>query len=90
MIRESDERSRFDASSFSAGRDSGMRVAAGVARLAALQLVQQSRWWNRRRCRLMARALVAQAEEMEAGVGRGAQAANHARIGSLGKQVSRT
>jgi hypothetical protein len=55
----------YDSTSFSAGRDSGMRVAACVARLAALELTDQSRWWNRRRHRLQSRALVACAEEME-------------------------
>lgn len=51
--------------SFSAGQDAGTRVAARVARLAALKLVDGSRWWNRRRHRLMADALVACAEELE-------------------------
>jgi hypothetical protein len=55
----------YDAASFSAGQDTGARVAACVARLAALQLMDASRWWNRRRHRLMARALIAHAEEME-------------------------
>ncbi len=55
----------YDSISFSAGQDSGTRVAACVARLAALELTDHSRWWNRWRHRLMARALVACAEEME-------------------------
>jgi hypothetical protein len=55
----------YDSASFSAGQDTGTRVAACVARLAALQLIDDSRWWNRWRHRLMARALVACAEEME-------------------------
>jgi hypothetical protein len=55
----------YDSTSFSAGQDSGTRVAACVARLAALELIDQSRWWNRGRRRLMARALVACAEELE-------------------------
>jgi len=55
----------YDSSSFSAGQQSGARTAACVARLAALELVDGSRWWNRWRHRLMARALVACAEEME-------------------------
>ncbi|HTP51384.1 MAG TPA: hypothetical protein VMK42_11845 [Anaeromyxobacteraceae bacterium] len=55
----------YDRSSFSAGQQSGARTAACVARLAALELVGGSRWWNRWRHRLMARALVACAEEME-------------------------
>jgi len=55
----------YDSSSFSAGQQTGARTAACVARLAALELVEGSRWWNRRRHRLMARAMVACAEEME-------------------------
>ncbi len=55
----------YDSTSFSAGQDAGTRVAACVARLAALELTDHSRWWNRWRRRLMARALVACAEEME-------------------------
>ena len=55
----------YDSTSFSAGQDSGTRVAACIARLAALELTDHSRWWNRWRHRLMARALVACAAEME-------------------------
>lgn len=55
----------YDLESFSAGQRTGARVAAITARLAALELMDVSRWWNRRRHRLMARALVAHAEEME-------------------------
>ena len=55
----------YDTSSFAAGRTTGTRVAACVARLAALELTDRSRWWNRRRHRHMARALVACAEELE-------------------------
>ena len=55
----------YDSTSFTAGQDSGTRVAACIARLAALELTDHSRWWNRWRHRLMARALVACAEEME-------------------------
>ncbi len=67
----------YDCTSFSAGQESGARTAACVARLAALELIGSSRWWNRWRRRLMARALVACAEEMETaadggGDGRGA------------------
>ncbi len=51
--------------SFSAGQDCGTRTAACVARLAALELVSGSRWWNRRRHQVMASALVACAEELE-------------------------
>ena len=55
----------YDSASFTAGEDAGARTSACLMRLAALQLVEDSRWWNRRRCRLMARALVTCAEEME-------------------------
>jgi len=54
-----------DLASFAAGQESGARIAACVARLAALELIEGSRWWNRRRHGLMARALVACAEDME-------------------------
>lgn len=55
----------YDAASFAAGQEAGARIAAYVARLAAFQLVEDARWWNRRRRRFMARALVACAGEME-------------------------
>lgn len=55
----------YDPTSFSAGRDCGTRVAACLARLTALELIEHARWWNRRRRRLMAGALVACAEELE-------------------------
>ena len=55
----------YDSASFTAGQDAGTRISACVARLAALQLVEDSRWWNRWRRRLMARALVTCAEELE-------------------------
>lgn len=55
----------YDPVSFLAGRDTGARVSACVARLAALELIEDSRWWNRRRRGLMARALIALAEEVE-------------------------
>jgi hypothetical protein len=55
----------YDATSFSAGRDCGTRAAACIARLAALELIDRARWWNRWRRRLMASALVACAEELE-------------------------
>ena len=54
-----------DSASFTAGEAAGTRVSACVARLAALELVEGSRWWNRWRRRLMARALVACADELE-------------------------
>jgi len=55
----------YDGASFDAGQDCGTRVAACLARLSALELIDGSRWWNRRRNRLMARALVACAEDLE-------------------------
>ena len=55
----------YDPISFSAGRDCGTRVAACVARVAALELVDGARWWNRWRRRVQASALVACAEELE-------------------------
>ncbi len=55
----------YDSTSFSAGKDCGTRLAACVARLAALELVNGSRWWNRRKRQLMASALVACAAELE-------------------------
>jgi hypothetical protein len=55
----------YDIASFAAGKDAGTRISACVVRLAALQLVEDARWWNRWRCRLMARALVTCAEVME-------------------------
>jgi hypothetical protein len=63
----------YDSSSFSAGQDSGTRVAACIARLAALQLMDESRWWNRRRHRHMASALIACAEELEDDADAGAE-----------------
>jgi hypothetical protein len=54
-----------DSNTFAAGQQVCARTAACVARLAALELVDGSRWWNRRRHRLMASALVACAEEMD-------------------------
>ena len=50
---------------FAAGQHAGARVAADVAHLAAMQLLEDARWWNRRRRRLLAGALIAYAEEME-------------------------
>ena len=55
----------YDAASFAAGRRCGARVAACVARLAAIEIMEGARWWNRRRRGLMARTLMAHAEEME-------------------------
>lgn len=50
---------------FLAGQDAGARTSACVARLAALELMDGAHWWDRWRRRLMARALVACAEELE-------------------------
>jgi hypothetical protein len=55
----------YDSASFAAGQDSGARIAACLARLAAHELLEDSRWWNRRRRRLMADALVACAADVE-------------------------
>jgi len=57
--------SSYDRTSFAAGQDAGARISACVARMAALELVDHSRWWNRWRHRLMASALVTCAEELE-------------------------
>jgi hypothetical protein len=64
-----------DGASFAAGADCGTRVAACIARVAALELIDGSRWWNRRSHRLMARALVACAEELEAAADAGGRCA---------------
>ncbi len=76
----------YDSTSFSAGQDCGTRLAACVARLAALQLVDDSRWWNRRRHRLMAGALVACADELECGADEGAR---HAEAETEGESIFR-
>jgi hypothetical protein len=73
----------YDSASFYAGQDSGTRVAACVARLAALELTDHSRWWNRRRHRLMAGALVACAEELELAADQGGVS-----VSSPGRQSS--
>jgi hypothetical protein len=62
---EVDDVTTHESASFAAGQHAGVRVSACMARLAALQLVDESRWWNRWRRRLMARALVACANELE-------------------------
>lgn len=59
------DRSIAPDASFLAGQNAGARTSACVARLAALELMNGARWWNRWRRRLMARALVACAEELE-------------------------
>lgn len=60
-----DQMTAYETSSFSAGQDFGTRIAACIARSAAFQLMDEARWWNRRRHRLMASALVACAQELE-------------------------
>lgn len=67
MTHAARDPSTHDSASFAAGQDCGTRVAACIARLSALELIDGSRWWNRRRRRLMAGALVAHAEELESG-----------------------
>ena len=54
-----------DSASFDAGQDCGTRIAACIARLSALELIDGSRWWNRRGRRRIAAALVAYAEALE-------------------------
>jgi hypothetical protein len=63
----------YESTSFSAGQDCGTRLAAGIARLAALELIDDARWWNRWKHRLMARALVACAEDLESAADSGAR-----------------
>lgn len=72
----------YDATSFEAGRSCGARLAACVARLAAIELMQDARWWNRRRRRLMARTLVAHAEDVEGAADADADAPAEARPAS--------
>jgi hypothetical protein len=55
----------YDSASFDAGQDCGTRVAACLARVSALEVIEASRWWNRRGCRRIAAALVAHAEGLE-------------------------
>jgi len=55
----------YDTVSFAAGESTGTRVASCVARLAALDLMEGARWWNRRRRGAMSSALIACAEELE-------------------------
>ncbi|HEX9399398.1 MAG TPA: hypothetical protein VF912_04745 [Anaeromyxobacter sp.] len=55
----------YDSISFIAGKDAGARTSACLARFAAFQLVEDSHWWNRWRHRLMAKALVSCAEDLE-------------------------
>ncbi|HEX9050992.1 MAG TPA: hypothetical protein VF841_10705 [Anaeromyxobacter sp.] len=75
----------WEGASFAAGQDCGTRVAACLARLSALDLLDGARWWNRRAHRAMAAALVAYAEELEsaldaASTGRGGDAVPGTRV----------
>ncbi len=80
--READVVTSYDSASFTAGQDAGTRVSACVARLAAHQLVEDAHWWNRRRRRQMARALVSCADELE-------EAADESRVGRDAAAVQR-
>ena len=55
----------YDTASFAAGQNCGTRIASCIARLAASELMQDARWWNRRRRHAMSSALIAYAEELE-------------------------
>jgi hypothetical protein len=54
-----------ETASFVAGQHCATRVASCVARLTAVELMNDAHWWNRRRRGFMARALIAHAEELE-------------------------
>jgi hypothetical protein len=64
--------STYDAASFEAGQACATRVAACLAHLSALELMDGARWWNRWARRLMAAALVAHAEALESAAERNA------------------
>lgn len=55
----------YDLASFAAGQKTGTRIASCVARLAAAELLEHARWWNRRRRGAMATALITHALELE-------------------------
>jgi len=55
----------YDTASFAAGQDCGTRIASCIARLAAGELMQDARWWNRRRRGVMASALLTYSEDLE-------------------------
>jgi hypothetical protein len=55
----------YDSASFTAGQDTGTRIASCIARLAASELMQDAHWWNRRRRGAMATALITHALELE-------------------------
>jgi hypothetical protein len=55
----------YDTASFAAGQNCGTRIASCVARLAARELMQDARWWNRRRRGAMASALMTYSDDLE-------------------------
>ena len=55
----------YDTESFAAGQNCGTRIASCIARLAASELMQVARWWNRRRRGAMASALLTYSEDLE-------------------------
>jgi len=55
----------YDAASFAAGENTGTRIASCMARMAARDLMENARWWNRRRRGAMSSALIACAEELD-------------------------
>ena len=55
----------YDTASFAAGQNCGTRIASCIARLAAAELMQDARWWNRRRRGAMASALFTYSEDLE-------------------------
>jgi len=55
----------YDTASFAAGQNCGTRIASCIARLAASELMQDARWWNRRRRGAMASALFKYSEDLE-------------------------
>jgi hypothetical protein len=65
VLPQEDDVTTHDSASFAAGLDTGARLSACVVRLTALQLMDDSRWWNRWRRRLMAGALLTCAVELE-------------------------
>ncbi len=55
----------YDTASFAAGQNCGTRIASFIARLAASELMQDARWWNRRRRGAMASALLTYSKDLE-------------------------
>lgn len=55
----------YDTASFAAGQNCGTRIASCIARLAAAELMQDARWWNRRRRGDMASALLTFSADLE-------------------------